>query len=132
MNTDWNDGQPIYRQIRERVIVMILDNVLNAGDALPSVRAVAAESRVNHLTVLKAYQQLVDEGIVESRRGLGMFVKADARALLLQGERERFLNQDWPKIRATIERLGIKADELPGLAPIAPIAPNATNEKRSD
>ena len=129
MNTDWNDGQPIYRQIRERVIVMILDNVLNAGDALPSVRAVAAESRVNHLTVLKAYQQLVDEGIVESRRGLGMFVKADARALLLQGERERFLNQDWPKVRATIERLGIKADELPGLAPIAP---DATNEKRSD
>ena len=129
MNTDWNDGQPIYRQIRERVIVMVLDNVLNAGDALPSVRAVAAESRVNHLTVLKAYQQLVDEGIVESRRGLGMFVKADARALLLQGERERFLNQDWPKIRATIERLGIKADELPGLAPIAP---DATNEKRSD
>ena len=129
MNTDWNDGQPIYRQIRERVIAMILDNVLNAGDALPSVRAVAAESRVNHLTVLKAYQQLVDEGIVESRRGLGMFVKADARALLLQGERERFLNQDWPKIRATIERLGIKADELPGLAPIAP---DATNEKRSD
>ena len=132
MNTDWNDGQPIYRQIRERVIVMILDNVLNAGDALPSVRAVAAESRVNHLTVLKAYQQLVDEGIVESRRGLGMFVNADARALLLQGERERFLNQDWPKIRATIERLGIKADELPGLGPIAPDAPNATNEKRSD
>ena len=129
MNTDWNDGQPIYRQIRERVIAMILDNVLNAGDALPSVRAVAAESRVNHLTVLKAYQQLVDEGIVESRRGLGMFVKAEARALLLQGERERFLNQDWPKIRATIERLGIKADELPGLAPIAP---DATNEKRSD
>ena len=129
MTTDWNDGQPIYRQIRERVIVMILDNVLVAGDSLPSVRAVAAESRVNHLTVLKAYQQLVDEGIVESRRGLGMFVKADARALLLQGERERFLNQDWPKIRATIERLGIKADELPGLTPIAP---DAANEKRSD
>lgn len=129
MTTDWNDGQPIYRQIRERVIVMILDNVLIAGDSLPSVRAVAAESRVNHLTVLKAYQQLVDEGIVESRRGLGMFVKADARALLLQGERERFLNQDWPKVRATIERLGIKADELPGLAPVAP---DATNEKRSD
>ena len=129
MTTDWNDGQPIYRQIRERVIVMILDNVLIAGDSLPSVRAVAAESRVNHLTVLKAYQQLVDEGIVESRRGLGMFVKADARALLLQGERERFVNQDWPKIRATIERLGIKADELPGLAPIAP---DAANEKRSD
>lgn len=132
MTTDWNDGQPIYRQIRERVIVMILDNVLIAGDSLPSVRAVAAESRVNHLTVLKAYQQLVDEGIVESRRGLGMFVKADARGLLLQGERERFLNQDWPKIRATIERLGIKADELPGLAPIAVDALDATNEQRSD
>ena len=132
MTTDWNDGQPIYRQIRERVIVMILDNVLIAGDSLPSVRAVAAESRVNHLTVLKAYQQLVDEGIVESRRGLGMFVKADARALLLQGERERFLNQDWPQIRATIERLGIKADELPGLAPIAVDALDATNEQRSD
>jgi GntR family transcriptional regulator len=117
VNTDWNDDQPIYRQIRDRVIVMILDNVLCEGDALPSVRAVAAQSRVNHLTVLKAYQQLADEGVVESRRGIGMFVNAGARAALASGERERFLNDEWPKLRATIERLGITADELPGLLP---------------
>ena len=112
MAEDWNDGQPIYRQLQDRVIAMILDGGLNEGDPLPSVRTVAAETRVNPLTVLKAYQQLADAGIVESRRGLGMYVNAGARALLADGERERFLREEWPRVRATIERLGLSADDL--------------------
>jgi GntR family transcriptional regulator len=109
---DWNDSQPIYRQLQDRVIAMILDGGLNEGDPLPSVRTVAAETRVNPLTVLKAYQQLADAGVVESRRGLGMYVNAGARVLLAEGERERFLRDEWPRIRATIERLGLSADDL--------------------
>src|SRR6516225_6002332 len=112
MNLEWNDNQPIYRQLRDRVVAMILDGVLKEGDALPSVRTVAAEYRVNPLTVLKGYQQLVDEGLVETRRGRGMFINAGARNLLLEGERERFLAEEWPRISRTIERLGLKADEL--------------------
>jgi len=112
MDLEWSDGQPIYRQLRDRVIAMILDGVLKEGDPLPSVRTVAAEYRVNPLTVLKGYQQLVDEELVEKRRGLGMFVKPGARSLLLQGERQRFLDQEWPRVYATIQRLGLKADEL--------------------
>ena len=112
MDQDWNDGQPIYRQLQDRVVAMILDGGLGEGDPLPSVRTVAAETRVNPLTVLKAYQQLADAGYVESRRGLGMFVMAGAKALLAEGERERFLRDEWPRIRATIERLGLSADEL--------------------
>src|SRR5512135_1536659 len=112
MDREWNDNQPIYRQLRDRVVAMILEGVLNEGDPLPSVRNVAAEYRVNPLTVLKGYQELVDEEFVESRRGLGMFVKAGARNLLLKGERQRFLAEEWPRIYSTIERLGLKADEL--------------------
>ena len=112
MDRDWNDSQPIYRQLRDRVVAMILDGVLKEGDALPSVRNVAVEYRVNPLTVLKAYQGLVDEQFVESRRGLGMFVKTGARNLLLRGERERFLEEEWPRISETIERLGLKPEEL--------------------
>jgi GntR family transcriptional regulator len=112
MDREWNDSQPIYRQLRDRVVAMILDGVLKEGDPLPSVRNVAAEYRVNPLTVLKGYQQLVDEGLVESRRGLGMFVNAGARSLLLQGERQKFLGEEWPRIYATIHRLGLKAEEL--------------------
>ena len=112
MDREWNDGQPIYRQIRDRVAAMILDGVLHEGDALPSVRSVAAEYRVNPLTVLKGYQQLVEEGLVETRRGRGMFINAGARGLLLKGERRRFLAEEWPRIRATIQRLGLKAEEL--------------------
>jgi len=112
MDQDWNDGQPIYRQLQDRVVAMILDGSLGEGDPLPSVRTVAAETRVNPLTVLKAYQQLADAGYVESRRGLGMFVTAGAKTLLAEGERERFLRDEWPRIRATIERLGLSADEL--------------------
>ena len=112
MQSEWNDGQPIYRQLRDRVVAMILDGVLNEGDPLPSVRNVAAEFRVNPLTVLKAYQELVDEDLVEKKRGLGMFVKASARNLLLKGERQKFLAEHWPRVAATIQRLGITPKEL--------------------
>ena len=112
MDPEWNDSQPIYRQLRDRVVAMILDGLLKDGDPLPSVRVVASESRVNPLTVLKAYQGLAEEDLVEKRRGLGMFVRDGARAQLLRGERERFLGEVWPPIRATIQRLGLTPDEL--------------------
>ena len=112
MQNEWNDGQPIYRQLRDRVVAMILDGVLNEGDPLPSVRNVAAEFRVNPLTVLKAYQELVDEDLVEKKRGLGMFVKTGARNLLLKGERQKFLAEQWPRVAATIQRLGLTPKEL--------------------
>ena len=112
MDLQWNDSQPIYRQLRDRVVAMILDGVLKEGDPLPSVRNVAAEYRVNPLTVLKGYQQLVDEDFVESRRGLGMFVKTGARNLLLQGERQKFLAEEWPQIQANIQRLGLTPEDL--------------------
>lgn len=112
MDPEWSDGRPIYRQVRDRVVAMILDGVLQEGDPLPSVRTVAAEYRLNPLTVLKSYQQLVDEQLVESRRGRGMYINVGARALLLQGEREKFLREQWPRIHATIERLGLTPEEL--------------------
>jgi GntR family transcriptional regulator len=112
MDREWNDSQPIYRQLRDRVVAMILDGVLKEGDPLPSVRNVAAEYRVNPLTVLKSYQGLVDEELVEKRRGLGMFIKEGARKLLLQGEREKFLTEEWPRVHATVQRLGLTAEEL--------------------
>ena len=117
MDDDWNDSQPIYRQLRDRVIAMILDRVLDEGDPLPSVRNVAAEFRVNPLTVLKAYQQLTDEGIVEKRRGLGLFVKTGAHSILLQVERQRFTNEQWPAIYATIQRLGLSPQDLLSVKP---------------
>lgn len=114
MDPEWNDSQPIYRQIRDRVVAMILDGALKEDDALPSVRNVAAEYRVNPLTVLKAYQQLADDELVEKRRGLGMFVRPGARASLLKGERQKFLEEQWPAIHATIRRLGLTAKDLLG------------------
>jgi GntR family transcriptional regulator len=112
MDLEWNDSQPIYRQLRERVIALILDGVLSEGDPLPSVRTVAAEYRLNPITVLKAYQHLVDEQLVETRRGRGMFIKPGARGLLLEAEREKFLAEHWPRIQATIKRLGLTPDDL--------------------
>ena len=109
---EWTDGQPIYRQLRDRGVHMILDGVLKEGDPLPSVRTVAAEYRVNPLTVLKGYQELVDEQLVEKRRGIGMFVKPGARDLLLAAERQRFLAEEWPRVSATIQRLGLTPAEL--------------------
>ena len=109
---EWNDSQPIYRQLRDRVVAMILDGVLKEGDALPSVRTIAVESRVNPLTVLRGYQELVDEQLVESRRGRGMFINAGARNLLLEGERQKFLAEQWPRVCATIQRLGLRTKDL--------------------
>ena len=112
MEREWNDSQPIYRQLRDRVVAMILDGVLKEGDPLPSVRNVAAEFRVNPLTVLKGYQQLVDEELVESRRGRGMFVNTGARERLLEAERQKFVEGEWPRVFARIQRLGLKTSEL--------------------
>jgi GntR family transcriptional regulator len=112
MDPKWNEDLPIYRQLRDRVVAMILEGVLGDGDALPSVRNVAAEYRLNPLTVLKGYQQLVDEGLVEKKRGRGMFVTAGAQKKLLKDERARFVEQEWPKVKATIERLGLDAETL--------------------
>ena len=112
MDRQWNDRQPIYRQLRARMVAMILAGTLKEGDPLPSVRTVAAELRVNPLTVLKGYQQLVDEKLVEARRGLGMFVNEGVRDLLLEVERQRFLEEEWPKVRATIQRLGLDVEQL--------------------
>ena len=112
MDPKWNEDLPIYRQLRDRVVAMILEGALGDGDALPSVRNVAAEYRLNPLTVLKGYQELVDEGLVEKKRGRGMFITAGARKQLLKDERQRFLNKEWPRIAATIERLGLNAGDL--------------------
>ena len=130
MDFEWNNSQPIYRQLHGRVIAMILDGVLKEGDSLPSVRTVAAEYRVNPLTVLKAYQQLVDEELVESRRGLGMFINAGARILLLRGERQKFLDEEWPRIYATIQRLGLKAEDLLDAACAKSAKPDSRKKER--
>ena len=116
MDPKWNEDQPIYRQLRDRVVAMILEGVLGDGDALPSVRNVAAEYRLNPLTVLKGYQELVDEGLVEKKRGRGMFVNAGAQTKLLRAERGRFLDKEWPNVLATIKRLGLDPAELLGKA----------------
>ena len=130
MDREWNDNQPIYRQLRDRVVAMILDGVLKEGDPLPSVRTVAADYRLNPLTVLKGYQELVDEELVEKRRGLGMYVKDGARKLLLRGERQKFLAEEWPRVRATIQRLGLKAEDLlDGNAPKGPSSTDAEEER---
>ncbi len=112
MDPKWDEDQPIYRQLRDRVVAMILEGVLGDGDALPSVRNVAAEYRLNPLTVLKGYQELVDEGLVEKKRGRGMFINDGARTNLLKAERQRFLEKEWPKVRSTIERLGLDEADL--------------------
>ena len=127
MDREWNDSQPIYRQLRDRIVAMILEGVLHEGDPLPSVRTVAAEYRVNPITVMKGYQQLVDEQLVETRRGRGMFINAGARELLLAGERQKFLEEQWPRIQATIQRLGLTAEEL--LVASAPSAPPPDDEQ---
>lgn len=108
----WSDGAPIYRQLKERVIAMMLDGVLKPGDALPSVRQVAAEYQLNPITVSRAYQELADEALVEKRRGLGMYVTEEASRKLLLNERERFLREEWPLVLERIQRLGLSFDEL--------------------
>jgi DNA-binding transcriptional regulator YhcF (GntR family) len=117
MDANWNDSQPIYRQLRNRVVAMILEGTLKEGDPLPSVRNVAADFRLNPLTVLKGYQQLVDEQLVEKRRGRGMYVADGAKRALMKGERQRFVEEEWPRVYATIQRLGLTFDELAAIAP---------------
>jgi GntR family transcriptional regulator len=112
MEPTWSDNQPIYRQLRDRVVAMILEDTLKEGDPLPSVRSVAAEYQINPLTVLKGYQSLVDEGLVEKRRGLGMFVREGARRSLMKNEREQFLKNEWPLMLQRIQRLGLDLMEL--------------------
>ena len=112
MEFEWNDSQPIYRQLRDRVVAMILEGVLKEGEPLPSVRSVAADCTVNPITVLKAYQQLVDEQIVEKQRGRGMFVSSGARIILLAAERDKFIAEEWPRVFATIRRLGLSLEQL--------------------
>lgn len=112
MTITWNENTPIYRQLRDRVVAMILDGVLNEGDALPSVRQVAADFQLNPITVSKAYQELVDEQLVEKRRGLGMYVNEGAREALLKNERERFLREEWPALYARLKRLGLDVERL--------------------
>jgi GntR family transcriptional regulator len=126
--SEWNDREPIYRQIRDRVVAMILDGVLKEGDLIPSVRTVAAEYRVNPLTVLKAYQELADEGLVETRRGLGMIINAGARDALIEGERDKFLREEWPRVYASIQRLGLDPEEL--LSGVQPKAADAKRRKK--
>src|SRR6476469_6552885 len=130
MDREWNDSQPIYRQLRDRVVAMILEGALKEGDPLPSVRNVAAEYRINPITVLKGYQQLVDEQLVEMKRGRGMFINSGARDLLLQAERQKFLAEQWPAVLETIQRLGLDAKELldAGASSAAPVKP--ADEKR--
>jgi GntR family transcriptional regulator len=113
MPAHWNDSQPIYWQLKERTVAMILDGTLPEGEALPSVRTVASEFQLNPITVSKSYQALVDEGLVEKRRGLGMFVRDGARKQLIESERAKFLNEEWPALLARIEQLGLNIDELP-------------------
>jgi len=112
MDSEWNDGQPIHRQLRDRLVSLLLDGVVKEGEALPSVRMVAAEYRLNPLTVMKGFQHLVDENLIEVRRGIGMFVLIGARDRLRHDERRRFLTEEWPRIHDTIERLGLSAEHL--------------------
>ena len=109
---EWSDGAPIYRQLKERVVAMMLDGVLKPGEALPSVRQVAAEYQLNPITVSRAYQELADEQLVEKRRGLGMFVTEGAATRLMNSERERFLREEWPLVLERIQRLGLEPSEL--------------------
>ncbi|MGY0559383.1 MULTISPECIES: GntR family transcriptional regulator [unclassified Luteimonas] len=108
----WSDGTPIYRQLKERVIALMLEGELEPGDALPSVRQVAADYQVNPITVSRAYQELVDEGLVEKRRGLGMFVTEEVPRKLLGNERERFLTEEWPLVLERIRLLGLSTADL--------------------
>ena len=132
MDTNWNDSLPIYRQLRDRVVAMILEGVLNDGDPLPSVRSVAAEYRLNPLTVLKGYQQLVDEQLVEKRRGRGMFVTEGARRALMKDERQHFLEEEWPKIAGRIQRLGFEPKELLDKLDKIPPAPAASLKREEE
>lgn len=112
MTTHWDDNQPIYWQLREKTVAAILDGTLAESQPLPSVRQVAVDFQINPLTVSKAYQSLVDDELVEKRRGVGMFVREGARSRLLASERERFINEEWPRLAARLEQLGLSIEDL--------------------
>ena len=112
MSGDWNDTTPIYKQLKDRVIGMMLDGALKPGDSLPSVRQVAADYQLNPITVSRAYQELVDDNLVEKRRGIGMYVTEGASDKLLASERERFVREEWPAMMERIRRLGLDVDQL--------------------
>ena len=112
MTIAWNDSAPIYRQLKDKVVAMMLDGDLKAGESLPSVRQIAAEYQLNPITVSRAYQELADEALVEKRRGLGMYVTDGARDKLLASERERFLLEEWPAMIERIKRLGLDIEQL--------------------
>ncbi|MEZ5491589.1 MAG: GntR family transcriptional regulator [Gammaproteobacteria bacterium] len=114
MQISWNDKEPIYLQLRDRLVDLILDGVLQEGEPLPSVRQISSEQRINPITVSKSFQLMVDEGLVEKRRGRGMYVVTGAKARLTDLERQQFLKEEWPAILRRIARLGLKVDELPG------------------
>jgi len=112
MSIGWNDNTPIYRQLKDKVIGMMLEGALKAGDPLPSVRQIAAEYQLNPITVSKAYQELVDDNLVEKRRGIGMYVTEGASEKLLASERERFLSEEWPALLERIRQLGLNLEQL--------------------
>jgi GntR family transcriptional regulator len=109
---DWNEGQPIYRQLRDLVIERVIDGSFPEGEAIPSVRQVATDYRINHLTVGKAYQELVDMGLLETRRGLGMFVMLGARDALTNDEQQRFLEDELPAFAQRVLMLGIPMQQV--------------------
>jgi GntR family transcriptional regulator len=112
MTAQWNDSQPIYWQLKERTIAMILDGTLAEGEALPSVRTVASDFQLNPITVSKSYQALVDDDLVEKRRGLGMFIRTGARQKLMESERQKFINEEWPAMVLRIQQLGLDTNKL--------------------
>ena len=117
MSTTWDDNQPIYWQLREKTVAAILDGTLAEGEPLPSVRQVAVDFQINPLTVSKAYQSLVDDELVEKKRGVGMFVREGARQRLLASERERYLTEEWPRQEKKIRQLGLKIEDLMSARP---------------
>ena len=120
MQISWNDKEPIYLQLRDRLVELILDGALLEGEPLPSVRHISSEQRINPITVSKAFQLMVDEGLVEKRRGRGMYVVTGAKTKLVELEREKFIEVEWPAILRRIARLGLEADELLGRAAAGP------------
>jgi GntR family transcriptional regulator len=112
MSALWHDNSPIYRQLKDRIIEMLLDGALKPGDAIPSVRQIAAQYQLNPITVSRAYQELVDDALVEKQRGLGMYVLEGAREKLLASEREQFLQHEWPAIERRMQRLEISPTDL--------------------
>lgn len=112
MAAQWKNDQPIYLQLKEQILTMIIDGILTEGEALPSVRKVAVDYQINPITASKAYAELVDDGLVEKKRGLGMFILEGARKKLLATEQKKFLEQEWPNIIKRISRLGLDTKQL--------------------